>query len=581
MRAAGLQPANPEGFGPEEDRPGKKTGIGGRIGMVLFGLPFLLLGGLFMFFGGIRPLTAALAAKTWDEVPCRIIRSEVVEADKTAKIAVAYSYARNGVNYTATEPDIARRGMSGSKSDERTRAREFVARHPANHDDRCRVNPKNPAEATLETTIPGMIWFIIPFTSIFVLVGAGISGAGLGFFKKRAKGVFKQPAAASFKDPNSKKSRAAGILFGLIFFSAGAAVCVFLGMRPALKSHAAASWTKVPCHIRSSSVGSHSDSDGTTDSVDIEYDYAYQGKQYIGDAYDFTGGASSGYEDKAAVVRRYPAGGTGECLVNPAKPDEAVITRELTWVTWFFGFGFSGIFMAVGGFVAYAGATGRLGAQGFRTKLTRTPEGRIVLKPSSTPGAVLAFLIFFALIWNGITSVFVVQVVKSFGPGRSPDWFQALFMIPFVVIGLGTIIGVFFSFAKLFAPRVLLETEKLPAPGEKFTLRWRVSGDSSRLASLKIFLEGREEAMEQRRSKNDSGTQHTRAFRRVQIADIAGPLRESGVTTFTLPLDLPPSLTLGHNAIKWRLLVRGVVNGHMNIASDHPVEINPAINPFA
>ncbi len=59
------------------------------------------------------------------------------------------------------------------------------------------------------------------------------------------------------------------------------------------------------------------------------------------------------------------------------------------------------------------------------------------------------FLIAFALIWDAVVSIFVVQCITGFMNGRA-DWFTAVFMIPFIVIGVAVpLLAVYVLFGRM------------------------------------------------------------------------------------------------------------------------------------
>jgi len=125
----------------------------------------------------------------------------------------------------------------------------------------------------------------------------------------------------------TKSSKATpGCLF-LFFFLIGGLITTLIGFIPAYRMIRAQQWPAVPCRILSSNVGSHSDSDGTTYSIDIVYEYEAGGRVYESDRYDFMGGSSSGYRGKAAIVARHPPGSMAVCYVNPQRPEYAVLNR--------------------------------------------------------------------------------------------------------------------------------------------------------------------------------------------------------------------------------------------------------------
>ena len=112
----------------------------------------------------------------------------------------------------------------------------------------------------------------------------------------------------------------------MLLLSAGG-ILILNVILPAYRSQAGKSWVQTPCTIVSSKAGYY---------VNIEYTYVVSGENYRSDSYDFMeenpeGASPAGVE----IVRRYPPGSAAMCYVNPARPAEAVLNRNLPPVTCF------------------------------------------------------------------------------------------------------------------------------------------------------------------------------------------------------------------------------------------------------
>lgn len=295
-----------------------------------------------------------MRAGSWAEVPATVVSSAVIESrgDSTSyRASVRYRYAYAGRDY---ESDKLWPGWASYSSDLKS-SRETVARYPAGSVTVCRVNPAEPEVCLLERRVPGLVFFIIPFSLIFVVVGGGITLGGLGVFDGyAARRKSRQEAEVAERSVFAKKTKPAGPpralmrMLGGIFALIGGGVGVFLGVVPAYTAYTAGSWPEVPCLIEASSVGRHRGSKGgTTYSVDIRYRYEFAGRAHVSDRYAPLGGSSSGYDGKAATVAKYPAGTTTVCRVNPADPAEALLSRELG-VGVALGGGLGGVFFIIG-----------------------------------------------------------------------------------------------------------------------------------------------------------------------------------------------------------------------------------------
>ena len=106
----------------------------------------------------------------------------------------------------------------------------------------------------------------------------------------------------------------------------GGVALYFMSIEPLMSIAAARSWTPAVCTIESSAVKQH---DGRSYSVVIAYSYIFQGKLFHSDRYNFLACPSSlrGWRDR--VVAGYPPGLVATCYVNPPRPSEAVLNRNL------------------------------------------------------------------------------------------------------------------------------------------------------------------------------------------------------------------------------------------------------------
>ena len=130
-------------------------------------------------------------------------------------------------------------------------------------------------------------------------------------------------------------------IFGLIFFSAGSFVAWTVCIKPLSGVISSGGWTPTPARIVSSQLDrSRSSKGGSTYRVNIHYEYNVNGSHHTSDRYDFfSSGMSSnvGVGSMRKTVNELQPGDETTCLVNPANPDEAVISRKIPW--------FNGLFM--------------------------------------------------------------------------------------------------------------------------------------------------------------------------------------------------------------------------------------------
>ncbi len=372
------------------------------------------------------------------------------------------------------------------------------------------------------------------------------------------------------------------VAFGLVFILPGLAISYFLGVRPMLRVQEAQHWPTAPATVLSSQVRTHRGSDSTTYSIDISYRYTWEGQEYTSDRYDFSMGSSSGRESKARVVRAFPVGHHFEAYVNPDNPAEAVINRDFQWL-YAALLGFGAVFVIAGLAAALGGLrTARTGSRSdTRSYLPPLPQpdarGGILLKPEHSPWAKVFGILFFALVWNGIISVFVFQVWKSW-QNNSPDYFLTLFMIPFVLVGLGALLAFFYALLSTFNPRLLLLlSPDHPRPGTPFALDWEFHGSPRRLQHYTLTLEGLER-IEYTTGSGKHSSNHVREnlFFQQELHHTDNPSHMADNTlNVELPADLPHSFHAPNNKILWRIRLHGPIRFWPDLKQTFPLTVLP------
>jgi hypothetical protein len=206
---------------------------------------------------------------------------------------------------------------------------------------------------------------------------------------------------------------------------------------------------------------------------------------------------------------------------------------------------------------------------------TNNESGPMVLRAAySRLGKAIGALLF-AGFWNGIVSVFVIQVIHGAMRG-SFEWFLAIFLIPFVLVGLGAIVFFIHSFLGVFAPKakLTLSTGQIRL-GDSVELDWEFTGRVHVIERLNICLEGCEEAT-YRRGTSTSTDRHV--FARVPIitSSDVNEIR-SGRARWQVPADSVPTFNARNNKIVWNLRVNGVIRRFPDIADSFAINIRPAL----
>ncbi|HBL29738.1 MAG TPA: hypothetical protein DD490_23120 [Acidobacteria bacterium] len=387
------------------------------------------------------------------------------------------------------------------------------------------------------------------------------------------------------KPLSSRTSRSSSgclaVFFG-VFLVAGCAGSYFLLWKPWSAWVAARSWAATPCTILESRVVESSDSDGSTYRVDVTYAYVFNGREYQGSRYDFMGGSSSGRESKDAVVAENPPGSRTTCWVDPDDPSQAVFDRGLSWI-YLIGL-FPLVFVAVGaGGMIYGFRSHRSSPAASASAPGKSPFGVDIppqgsqprqLSPQMSPVGKLVGIILAAVVWNGIVSVFLWQVVKGWRTGAGDGCLTA-FVVPFVLVGLGLIFAIFQQFLVLFNPRLELTLGPgVLAPGESALLQWTMRGKAERVQKLRIVLEGREEATYRQGTRTTTARE---VFSTVLLAEVDNSFSiANGTARVSLPDDAPPSFAASRNKIVWALKVTLEIPNWPDSADEYEIVVAPA-----
>jgi hypothetical protein len=387
------------------------------------------------------------------------------------------------------------------------------------------------------------------------------------------------PATPLSQRRSSGTGRGCLSFFFLIFLLAGAVASYFALWRPLSKLVASRTWRETECEVLSSRVAEVSGSDGPTYRVDIRYSWTAGGSTHAGNRYDFMGGSSSGTEGKQRIVDRYPPGSRVTCWVDPEDPGEAVLSRGLSPVyliglvpLLFVAVGLGGLVWTLRSGVGAGAAIA--GVSPFGVALPPAGGGPVVLRPSATPLAAFLGIVFVALFWNGIVSVFVWHMIAGWKAGR-PDGCLTAFLIPFVLVGLALIFAVVRQLLVLFNPRLHLTlTPGVLAPGQSAFLQWRLGSGGRGVSRVLVTLEGREEARYRRGT--DTYTDRE-TFLTQPVIDCTQPyeIAAGGSASFTLPAGAVPSFRSAHNKIVWTLKARCELPRWPDTEEEYEVVVRP------
>lgn len=148
--------------------------------LMLFALPFFLIGAGFLVLSIIPSLYLAVAAPHWPQVPAQLEYANLSTHrgdDSTSYLAEArYRYQINGISYVSDRVGIATSADNVGDWQYNT-ARRLESLYASNQPVTAYVNPSNPEKAIL---FPQMRWGLFAFKMIFVVVFGGF-GAGMMF----------------------------------------------------------------------------------------------------------------------------------------------------------------------------------------------------------------------------------------------------------------------------------------------------------------------------------------------------------------------------------------------------------------
>ncbi len=388
------------------------------------------------------------------------------------------------------------------------------------------------------------------------------------------------PISDPASDSSARKGLGCMIAFCGLFFLVGAVLFFTLFVRPVWKIAGARSWPAIPCRIISSTLTPHSDSDGTTYSADIVYSYSIGSTVYQSQKYSFSSQNTGGYNGKQAIIAAFPPGSTATCYVNPSNPSEAVLHRGFTREVLFGVFPL--IFCAFGAGVPFAivrssktSATPKARWQPRKAALSADlTTGPVVLRPKGSRIGGLIGILLIALFWNGIVSVFIWQSLNG-GIGFFAI-FLAIFLIPFVVIGLLMIAAVINSFLVLFNAKSQIRLSRgALRPGEAVEIAWQMGGGLFKPQKLEIFVEGQEEATYVRGT--DTVTDKALFFRSELLQTTAPASMGAGTLRLELPRDTMHSFQSPHNKIVWILNIHAHVVRWPDVKEEFVLAVEPRV----
>jgi hypothetical protein len=184
------------------------------------------------------------------------------------------------------------------------------------------------------------------------------------------------------------------------------------------------------------------------------------------------------------------------------------------------------------------------------------------------------------VLWNGIVAIFIVMAANSFAQDK-PDWPLVLFIVPFVIAGLGLLVYLIRQImitTGVGPTRVEISAHPL-APGEPYELFLSQAG---RLAMnwLEVWLACDEKASFRQGTDTRTETRRVyedRCFVRSNFEIHQGLPFESRCS-IRVPAGAMHSFQANHNEVSWKLVVKGSVIGWPDYQREFQIVVNPTAN---
>jgi hypothetical protein len=211
------------------------------------------------------------------------------------------------------------------------------------------------------------------------------------------------------------------------------------------------------------------------------------------------------------------------------------------------------------------------------------PEGSAgTLKPVESRESRTRSALGLALFWNLIVAFFVAADVAILVGGEKVGLgiFMALFLIPFVLIGLHLAGNAWRAIRgqRNPVPAITLGRAGLPL-GEAVPFEWRFTGRTDRLTRLRITLEGAERST--RSEESTGGGQRSRTIRteekgfaQIEVFATEDPVSVvNGSAEIRVPAETVPSFRTTNAQILWRLKVAGATRKRPSVEEEFDVVV--------
>lgn len=386
--------------------------------------------------------------------------------------------------------------------------------------------------------------------------------------------------------------------FGSIFLIVGLCVFWFGFLSPVLQWLDARSWPTTEATILSSKIEEHDGDDGSTYSAEFTYTYDVDGQNYTNDRYTFLE-ISGSYKSAKKTKEHHPVGSKVVISYDPDDPQQAVMDNSMGWRL-LFGL-LPLVFIVVGAGIVWAGLVGwsdpetkrrrAMPAASNQLSSHESDPGRVSslvpvnssddqkdlqfdgpqkLEPQFSAVLILFVAGIFTLIWNGVVSFLVAEVIEEGFP-----IFTTLFAIPFVLIGLGGFGFCLYALMAMFNPTIEVALSNgAVGLGEHVDVAWEVKGNAASIRRLSIIVQGQESATYRRGTDTITDTE---TFKKIEIVVTENTDEiQFGMTTIQIPADTMHSFDGGNNSIRWLIQVHGDIPRWPDVNQSMEFRVKPA-----
>jgi hypothetical protein len=321
----------------------------------------------------------------------------------------------------------------------------------------------------------------------------------------------------------------------------------------------------------------------------------------------------TGVAERGSAVDRLAAWTVGSDVpgwYDPTDPDTVVLERGYNWWMWLLALLLPGALLAFGGsglvraILRWGRSEEALAATSTLVRLEASPGEQAAEHPGvpacddlvNSPGTVLRYRLpiespenwtlfglgLFAVLWNAVLVVLAINAGLDLAWGRT-DWLLLALLIPFFAVGVAGV--VLFIRGLVLAAAVgttQLEISDHPLrPGGRYEVLL-AQGGAGLLRELEIVLELEEQATF--RQGTDARSERVVVWRN-RIASRRDVPLDPGArfelrAALTVPNDAMHSFASEHNAVRWRLAVRGRPARWPAFARGFPIVVHPpALKP--